>query len=176
LASRTVSVLIAASTLALSACSGGGSVTTGSLFGSNPPKPVTDERTERAMHVAATSARATRCGYYFDPAKLRQAYLAYETAQGGPPDQLAKLEKVYDFTRTSLASKIASEEGFCSESKTKEIKADLTRQLAGDFSAPKSKAVVEVPSGWFGTSARPSEPIDREAIFDPLARRNRTVD
>lgn len=167
-------MLAVACTLTLSACSGGGGVTIGSLFGSSAEakKPVTDERTERALQVGAASARASKCGYNFDPVKLRQAYLAYETKQGGPPDQLAKLEKVYDFTRTSIASKIAAEGNFCSDAKTKEIKADLTRHLAGDFSPPPKKAHVEIPSGWFGTGEG-KEPLDREAIFDPLSRSRR---
>lgn len=174
MANRAVSALIAASVLGLSACSSGTGLSTGSLFGASKPKePVTDERTERALYVGATSARATRCGYNFDAAKLRQSYLAYEAAHGGTPDDLAKAEKVYDYTTKSLASKIAQEEDFCSDAKTKEIKAALTQQLAGDFSAPKKKAQVEVPNDWFGSSA--SEPMDREKIFDPLARRNQTV-
>lgn len=165
-------MLAVAGTVTLSACSGGGGLTTGSLFGGSAEakKPVTDERTERAMQVSATSARATKCGYNFDPTKLRQAYLAYETTQGGPSEQLSKLEKVYDYTRTSITGAIAKDEDFCSDAKTKEIKADLTRHLAGDFSAPPKKTHVAVPSGWFGTGEG-KEPLDREAIFDPMSRR-----
>lgn len=162
-------VLIAAA-LGLTACGNGGGVTTGSLFGSSQPKPVTDERTERAMEAGATSARASRCGYNFDPARMRHAYLAYETAQGGTPDQVSKAEKVYDFTRTSLVQKIAKEEDFCSDEKTKDIKASLTKKMAGDFSAVPKKVVAEVPSGWFSAPLR-NEPIDREKIFDPMASR-----
>jgi hypothetical protein len=159
--------------LALTGCSGGSSgLTTGSLFGSSEAKPVTDERTERALQVAATSARATKCGYNFDPAKLRQAYLTYETAQGATPEQLAKVERAYDYTRTSISEKIGKAEDFCSEEKTKIIKADLTRHLTGDFSAPK-KTEVAVPSGWW-TNPSNAEPLDREKIFDPLSRRGST--
>jgi hypothetical protein len=167
LALRTFAV---AALLALTGCGNGNGVTTGSLFGSSQPKPVTDERTERALEVAATSARASRCGYNFDPAKLRQAYLAYETAQGGTPEQVAKAEKVFDYTRTSLGAKIAKEEDFCSEAKTKDIKASLTKNLAGDFSATPKKVLAEVPSGWFSAPLRQEE-LDREKIFDPMASR-----
>jgi hypothetical protein len=162
---------VAAATLSLSACGNGGGVTTGSLFGSNQPKPVTDDRTERALEAAATSARASRCGYNFDPDRHRHAYLAYETAQGGTPEQVAKAEKVYDFTRSSLVEKIAKEEDFCSEAKTKDIKESLTKKLAGDFSAAPKKVVAEVPSGWFSAPLR-NEGIDRDKIFDPgISRR-----
>lgn len=171
--SRIVRTLVIVGTLGLAACSGSGP-TTGSLLGTaEAKKPATDERTERALQVGATSARATRCGYNFDPAKLRQAYLAYENSQGGTPEQLAKLEKAYDFTRTSIAQKIAQEDDFCSDAKTKAIKTDLNRHLAGDFSPPPKKVYVEVPSGWFGTSTR-TEPLDREKIFDPRAARGGT--
>jgi hypothetical protein len=172
LAHLAIRALVIAATFSLSACGNGGGVTTGSLFGSSQPKPVTDERTERALEVAATSARASRCGYNFDPARLRYAYLAYETAQGGTPEQVAKAEKVFDYTRSSLAEKIAKEDNFCSEAKTKDIKASLTKNLAGDFSATPKKVVAEVPSGWFSAPLR-NEPIDREKIFDPgVSRRS----
>lgn len=171
MAHLAIRALVIAATFSVSACGNGGGVTTGSLFGSSQPKPVTDERTERALEVAATSARASRCGYNFDPARLRTAYLAYETAQGGTPEQVAKAEKVYDFTRTSLVQKIAKEEDFCTEAKTKDIKASLTKNLAGDFSATPKKVVAEVPSGWFSAPLR-NEPIDRDKIFDPgMSRR-----
>lgn len=159
-----------AAALGLTGCGNGGDVTTGSLFGSSQPKPVTDDRTERALEVAATSARASRCGYNFNAAKLRQAYLTYETAQGATPEQLAKAEKVFDYTRTSLGEKIAKEEDFCSAAKTNEIKAGLTRNLAGDFSATPKKVLAEVPSGWFSKPLR-EETMDREKIFDPGASR-----
>ena len=170
LANLALRAFAVAAALGVTGCGNGGGVTTGSLFGSSQPKPVTDERTERALEVAATSARAGRCGYNFNAAKLRQAYLSYETAQGGTPEQLAKAEKVFDYTRTSLAEKIAKEEDFCSDGKTKDIKASLTRNLAGDFSATPKKVLAEVPSGWFSKPLR-EEPMDREKIFDPMARR-----
>lgn len=170
MAHLAIRACLLAAALGLTACGNGGGVTTGSLFGSSQPKPVTDERTERALEVAATSARASRCGYNFDPARLRHAYLAYETAQGATPEQVAKAEKVFDYTRTSLAQKIAKEEDFCSEAKTKDIKASLTKNLAGDFSATPKKVVAEVPSGWFSAPLR-NEPLDREKVFDPMASR-----
>jgi hypothetical protein len=172
LAHLAIRAFLVTTALGLTACGNGGGVTTGSLFGSSQPKPVTDERAERALEAAATSARASRCGYNFDPARLRYAYLAYETAQGGTPEQVAKAEKVFDYTRSSLVEKIKKEEDFCSEEKTKDIKAGLTKKLAGDFSAAPKKVLAEVPSGWFSAPLR-NEPIDREKIFDPgVSRRS----
>ncbi len=169
---RFALLLAVASTLALSACGNGSSLTTGSLFSSSSEAKAapTDPRVDRALEAGATSARAAKCGYNFDQAKLRNSYLSYEKAQGGSPEELAKAEKTFDYTRTSILAKIAQEEGFCSEGKTKEIKANLTRYLAGDFSATPRKAMADVPSGWFNSSTR-AEPMDREKIFDPMARR-----
>lgn len=167
---RFIHTLAIISTLVLGACSGNSpSLTTGSLFGGAQAKPVTDDRTERALLAGATSARAARCGYNFDPGRLRQAYVAYETAQGGSPDDLAKAEKTFDYTRTSLAAKIAKEDDFCSDSKTKEVKAALTKQLAGDFSTPPKKPEVQVSTGFFGGTNNQA-PMDREKIFDPIRR------
>lgn len=170
-AKHLIHALAAVSLLGLTACSSDSGIATGSLFGQSKPPP-TDERAERAILAGATSARAARCGYNFDPNRLRQSYLAYETAQGGTPDQIAKAEKTFDYTRTSLAAKIAKEDDFCSDAKTKEIKAALTKQLAGDFSTPPKKQEVQVSSGWFGGSSS-SQPMDREAVFDPYARSRR---
>lgn len=171
---RFALLLAVASTLALSACGNGSSLTTGSLFGSSSEAKVaapSDPRVDRALEAGATSARASKCGYNFDQAKLRNSYISYEKAQGGSPEELAKAEKTFDYTRTSILAKIAEEEGFCSEGKTKDIKANLTRYLAGDFSATPRKTLVDVPSGWFNSSTR-AEPMDREKIFDPMARRS----
>jgi hypothetical protein len=173
LANRFAQALAIASLIGLSACSGDSSaLSTGSLFGGGQTKAPTDERTERAILAGATSARAVRCGYNFDPARLRQAYIAYETAQGGTPDELAKAEKTFDYTRASLSAKIAQEEDFCSDSKTKDIKVALTKQLAGDFSTPPRKTEVQVSSGWFGGSSS-VKPMDRDAVFDPDLRSRR---
>ncbi len=47
----------------------------------------------RPVAVAWTSARAKRCGFYFDPAKLKINYLSYERTQGAGNEQLANIEK-----------------------------------------------------------------------------------
>ena len=62
------------------------------------------------MAVAWTSARAQRCGFYFDPAKLRASYLAYEARQS-PPGQLANVEKTYDTTFKSIRERVGQDRG-----------------------------------------------------------------
>lgn len=156
--------MAAALALLLSACSGASSgLTTGSLlptFKAPPP----DEPTERAIMVAATSARATRCGYNFDPTRLRAAYLAHEAGLGTSVEALAKSERSYDFTRDSIAKRVADNENFCDDEKTAEIKRELTRHLAGDYTLPVKR--VAAPSATSG-----SQPMDRNRIFDPTGPR-----
>ncbi|MFM9938282.1 MAG: hypothetical protein ACKVP7_02150 [Hyphomicrobiaceae bacterium] len=154
--------------LLLAACSGGSSgLTTGSLLPGSKPA-VTDETTDRALMVATTSARAVKCGYNFDPARLRTAYLAHEASLGAAPEVLVKAERSYDYTRDAVIKRIAQTEDFCDEVKTADIKRDLTRHLAGDFALPPKKAAP--PGNWWGGSGG-SQDFDREKVFDPLKRK-----
>lgn len=157
--------------LALAGCSGTPSLSTGALFGSSSdkaaavPAPTVAPQTpaDRALHVGATTARAKRCGYVFDPAGVRAAYLAYEASQGGAADQLARTEKSYDYTVASVGKTVAANEDYCSDEQTSVIKKDLTQVLAGDFSAPTKKA-GSLTEGWWGGSASP-KPLDRNEAF-----------
>ena len=146
----------------LSACSGGGGVTTASLLGT-PAKPEIDQPTERALHSAAISARATKCGYNFNPIKLREAYLASEAANGATPEQMAKLGQSYDFTVTAVSKQISKPEEYCTESKTREVSSQLNKQLAGDFRSPTKPTPKS--AGWWDTSNE--KPLDREEVFNP---------
>jgi len=156
---------ILASTLA--ACSGGGGLTTASLLGT-PAKPELDEPTERALHSAAISVRASKCGYNFDSGRLRESFLASEAASGATPEQMTKLGQSYDFTRTTVAKQITNAEEYCSEQRTREVSAALTKQLAGDFRAPK-KPPLPKSAGWWDTTAS-QKPMDTERIFNPTER------
>jgi hypothetical protein len=153
--------------LALGACSSGNALTTGTLLGSNsqkaaaPPPPETP--TDRALHVATTSARATRCGYVFDPAAVRQSYLAFESQQAGAADQAAKAQQSYDFTLTKVSTAIAGVGDYCSEDMTAAIKRDLTQVLAGNYASP-TRAQANV--GWWSAN-RTVAPLDREKLFKP---------
>jgi len=147
----------------LSACSGGGGMTTASLLGT-PEKPSVDEPTERALHSASISARATKCGYNFNSIKLRESYLASEAANGATPEQMAKLGQSYDFTVATISKQISNPEEYCSESKTREVSAQLSKQLAGDFKSPR-KPPLPKSAGWFDTGNE--KPMDREEIFNP---------
>src|SRR5690606_15506959 len=135
---RWAPVLIA---LTLAACGNGGSgVTTASVLGpeaaSKANPVVQNDPNARAIQVGATSARAAKCGYNFDPARLKSNFLAAEAQQGLPPDQIARIEKTYDTTHGAVTKAVVGQGDYCTESKTKEIKADLNRHLAGDFNPP----------------------------------------
>lgn len=149
-----------AAALALAGCSGGISgLTTGAIAGT--PKVVdTNTPSERALQTAAVSARAEKCGYNFDPNKLRASYLAFETAQGLQPQQLPAVEKLYDVTRRTVADRIRADETYCDDARTGTIKAELTRHLSGDF------VVVPKPGAKGDTGGWLSQPQGRE-VFNP---------
>lgn len=137
----------------LSAC-GANVLSTGSVGpdaqAAVPPPPVTP--TARAFAVGTASARATRCGFHFDPAKLRANFLAAEQQTGASPEDLAKIEKSYDVSAATMAKVIANEENYCADEKTKLIKADLTRHLAGDYTPGAPHAKKEEDEGLFSSS------------------------
>lgn len=88
----------------------------------------------RPIQVGWTSARASHCGFIFDPDQLRADFLAAEERVGTPPDQMQKIAKAYDYTRASVLSSIKDDAGYCTKDRTAAIRRDLNRYLAGDFS------------------------------------------
>lgn len=153
--------------LALGACSGNQTLTnisTGSLFGgAKPPEapaagaqavaaaaPVSTP-TDRAFQVGSVTARATKCGYNFDPAKLKANYMAYETSMGLAPADAGNVEKIYTVAYNGITKAAASDPNYCNEKKTKEIKEDLSKLLAGDYTPTQRKvAAAEQDEGIFG--------------------------
>lgn len=122
---------------------------------------------ERAAHAATISAEASKCGYNFDPAKVRSGYLSYEAAQGLQPDDVAKLEKIYDNARGKLFSVIGKAEDFCSEERTEKIKRELAKQLAGDFAGPMKRPPP--PTNMWGAPTS-SDKFDRDKALHPAGR------
>ncbi len=134
--------LLLAAVALCAGCSGGGGILTGSTAAADAPGSLNNEDpAARPIAVAWTSARAQRCGFYFDPAKLRASYLSFEAKQSAP-DQLAKAEKTYDSTFKTIRERVAADPEYCSERKSAEIKKDLTRHLTGDFTPNFPKAKV----------------------------------
>ncbi|MFA5949550.1 MAG: hypothetical protein WC807_04640 [Hyphomicrobium sp.] len=168
---RIVLPLVISAT-ALAGCSASLGSTTASIFGgaktadanagtatpvaTAQPAPPPSSPTSRALNVGAVTARALKCGYNFDPARLKAAFIANETAVGTPVAEIETLEKVYNVGLNGVNKVASTEEGYCSEKKTKEIKSDLNRLLAGDFTPVVRKAAQQddgVITGLFGGNA-----------------------
>jgi hypothetical protein len=183
---RTV-ILLAAIGLALAGC-GSSALTTASLTGGGeptaaagstgatatlPPSPPPSDPTSRAIQVGATSARASRCGFYFDPTKLRGNFLAAEAAQGAAPDQLQKIEREYDHIRGAVLKATTAEADYCNKSRANEIKTDLNRHLAGDFT-PTPKKPEAQGGGLFSGLGDSTEqkPWQANKVWDDMQRRD----
>src|SRR5262245_32506232 len=141
---KAAGLVLALVAAALCGCSGSSGLTTASLVGGDESKPAgpTNDPPMRAFQVGTTSARAVKCGFNFDPAKLKANYLAFEAKQPGAGDA-AKVERIYDVSFNGVAKAVAGEGEYCSDAKTKSIKTDLTRHLAGDYTPAEQPKVAQ---------------------------------
>lgn len=130
-----LAVAAAVIAIALTGCGGVERVT--GKIGSNPEKEARNVAAEdplaRPTQVGWTSARASRCGFIFDPDQLRANYLASEARAGKTPAEIAKLERAYDYTRASVTKTIEDDLSYCTKERTAAIRHDLNRYLAGDY-------------------------------------------
>lgn len=145
-------------------------LSTSSLGGKTAEPVVQNDPASRAFQVAATSARALKCGYNFDPAKLRYQYIASETAAN--PQEAEKVSKMYDATFNGVTKAVAAQgEHYCTAAKTTKIKEALNRHLAGDYtpSPPEPKEEEEgIFSGWgSGSSADNRVKTPLPGVEDP---------
>ncbi len=92
----------------------------------------------RPIQVGWTSARATHCGFVFDPTRLRSDFLAAEIRTGIPQNEMEKIAQAYDYTRESVLATIKDNLGYCNKERTDAIRRDLNRYLAGDY-APTAR-------------------------------------
>jgi hypothetical protein len=92
----------------------------------------------RPIQVGWTSARASYCGFIFDPNQLRSNYMASEVQAGATPAQMQKIERAYDYTRQSTLASIKDDLAYCNKERTAAIRSDLNRYLAGDY-APSAR-------------------------------------
>jgi len=136
--------------------------------------PPPDDPIERAVHVGATSARAQKCGYYFDPSQLKANFLTSETNRTPLPGMQGKLENAYNFSHNKITASIANAENYCTPDQTSKIKNNLTRYLAGDFSLPQKKQTA-TGGGFFETYAddEKQEKFSSETFYDPMTSSNR---
>jgi hypothetical protein len=165
------SVLLLAGAALSAGCSGASGLLGGPSAAAGAPPTFSNEHPlARPMAVAWTSARAQRCGFYFDPGKLKSSYLAYEAGQL-PPDQLAKVEQTYDSTFRTVRQQVAGDPEYCSDSKSADIKKELTRHLAGDFTPNFPKQKVVETCGFLGAAcADTSGPFDTKKFWEDQAR------
>ncbi|PPD25595.1 MAG: hypothetical protein CTY20_15605 [Hyphomicrobium sp.] len=155
----------------LAGCSGSNALSTGSLFGGGnkaktaaaaaaapaAPPPPRNDPVARAFSTGAVSARAQKCGFNFDPARLKSSYLAFEAQSGTPVEELAKSEKLYNVTQNSVAKAIATEPDYCTPARVAFIRGDLTRHLAGDFAPGQPKSFAKEDPGVFSFGGDSSE-------------------
>jgi hypothetical protein len=92
----------------------------------------------RPVQVGWTSARASHCGFVFNPDQLRSDFLAAEIRSGIPQEQLKKIAQAYDYTRESVLTTIKDDLRYCNKERTAAIRRDLNRYLAGDY-APSAR-------------------------------------
>ena len=134
------------------------SLTTGSLFGSKPDAAapvVKNDPMTRTLQVSRVAAKAQRCGYNLDTAKLKGNFLAGEGTQAGADvAELAKLDKVYTSSFNGTMKAASADEAYCSQARTAHVKADLTRHLAGDYApgSPFKDPNAEEDGGLFSGS------------------------
>jgi len=160
--------------LALAACNAGPLLKTGSLAAAPQPaaaKPAS--ASDRALHVGATSARAVKCGFHFDPAAMQANFLAAEAARGTPPDVLAQTERTYVYTTKSIALKIPDAEAYCTKARSARIKTSLQAALAGNYEPPVEQKVAAKNKGGgvlglFETDDAGPEKWDPNTIYDPI--------
>jgi len=163
--------LLVTGAVLLTGCGGSSGTVTGSLFGSSNAAPVAlsapvVDPTARAVQVGATSARASRCGFYFDPGKLKQRFLQSEATLGATPEQMQKIEKEYDYIRAAVAASTAKQPDYCTDTQAATIKADLNRHMAGDFTPAPKKA--EEGGGFFGGPVPSNAPKPFQGTFDDI--------
>lgn len=138
-ASRLLICMAAAAAMlaALSACGTVGSLR-GSDEGASTEKEAAyvkpDDPLARPTQIGWTSARATRCGFIFNPDQLRANYLAWEMSVGRSEAEMRKIEKAYDYTRESVFETIKDNRTYCNKERTDAIRLDLNRYLSGDYS------------------------------------------
>ena len=138
-------ILLAGSCL-LAGCGNMPSLTTGSLFGGGEEKKAADAPAKqtapadtpmnRSFQVGIVSARAVKCGFNFDPGRVKGNFLASEAKRGTSVEEMAKVEKIYNVGFNGVAKAVAGNANYCTAKKAKEIKEDLGYLLAGDF-APR---------------------------------------
>lgn len=134
-----------------------------------PPGITNESPMARPASVAWTSARAKRCGFFFDPVKLRATFLAAESRQ--PGQDLTKVEGVYDNTYKLILAKTSADAEYCNDKRASDIKAELARHLAGDFNPNLPKPAMVADCGMWGCAKEPKKITNSSEFFRDLDRK-----
>ena len=108
--------------------------------------------------VAGSCSIPSRCG---------RSYLATEAQSGTPPDQVQKVTKEFDYTRQNVLAAVVKDDTYCTEGRNREVKAALTRYLAGEFNPPQRQQALDVK--WNEHQAK-RETFKGEDVFDRAQR------
>jgi hypothetical protein len=171
--------------LMVSGCSSMG-LSTASITGSEakkaaPVRPaapvVVTDPMRRAVKIGELSAKAEKCGYNFDAARLRTAFLANEVQQGLDAAATTKLTNTYDLARKVTLQEIGEGEGYCTAARTEAIKPALNQVLAGNFVVTETPR-PETKGGLLGDLATSSSggqlnPNWGRSMDEPLVSRPR---
>ena len=139
MATRLSAVLIGLC-LGLAGCSGGLGIGSGTQASVSEPPPSTPA--QRAVQVAWTAASARYCAFGLNPQKLKGDYLAWERAQGLAADAIQNLDATYDKAFLTFYAKVKDTPGYCDKAKIEEIRPEINRHLAGDYS-PRKRVVSD---------------------------------
>ena len=88
---------------------------------------------DRPTRVGWLSARASRCGFVFDPAQLRARYFAFEQSYGADSRRMHDIQRAYDYSLESTAAGAKEDANYCTKERVDEIRPELNRYLTGDF-------------------------------------------
>ena len=101
-------VLLAAASIILAGCSTverlGGTKKEGVSTDSAARYVTPEDPMARPIQVAWTSARASNCGFMFDPVKLKDDFMRNESRTVTDPYQLQRISQAYDYTLASVRS------------------------------------------------------------------------
>lgn len=88
---------------------------------------------DRPTRVGWLSARASHCGFVFDPAQLRARYFAFEQSYGADARRMQEIQRAYDYSLESTAERAKQDANYCTRERVDEIRPELNRYLAGNF-------------------------------------------
>ena len=88
---------------------------------------------DRPTRVGWVSARASQCGFVFNPTQLRANYFLFEQSYGANQRRMDDIQRAYDYSFESTTARAKENANYCTKERVDEIRPELNRFLAGDF-------------------------------------------